>query len=243
MKLKKAIISAMLLDRKGGALNLSPEEVTKLSPDDGVLWLHLDYRKVDGERWLKEQLDIDPLVGDALMDKETRPRAMRFGDGLMFILRSLVTIPGADPEDLPVIRCWCERDRIVTMGTVNIKSIGQVQAFFDAGMGPKNVGSFISLLTERMCQNMNPPLDLIEDEIESIHDMTIAGNFETSFRTRLSELSSSRLITMQRFVSPQRRHQLHLLFVASMAQQGEQGEVERELRRYPYVSRGLECGY
>ena len=69
----------ILLDGRGGARHLSPDEVESWSPEQGVFWIHLDYTNSHDRQWLEHRSALDPLVVEALLAEETRPRATSVG--------------------------------------------------------------------------------------------------------------------------------------------------------------------
>ena len=71
-------------------------EILAGSPQaDGPLWLHLDYSAPRVRSWLLEESGLDPVVAEALLSGETRPRVVPGADGLLVILRGVNLNPGA----------------------------------------------------------------------------------------------------------------------------------------------------
>ncbi|HEY0985412.1 MAG TPA: hypothetical protein VGD80_00120, partial [Kofleriaceae bacterium] len=69
---------AYLLDGRGGGARLDWAGIERWAAGDGPLWLNLDYSAPDAARWLSS--NIAPLVRDALLDDDPRPRAGPHGD-------------------------------------------------------------------------------------------------------------------------------------------------------------------
>jgi zinc transporter len=86
-------------------------------PEQGLLWVHLDRIGSATLRWLNEDSGLDPLMRDALLTEEVRPRALAVDDALLVILRGVNLNPGADPEDMVGVRIRLEPDRIVACAT------------------------------------------------------------------------------------------------------------------------------
>ncbi|HEY0251735.1 MAG TPA: CorA family divalent cation transporter, partial [Kofleriaceae bacterium] len=100
------LVNALLLDGNGGARVLARwDEITAWSPNDGVLWLNLDYSFDDVTAWLRDASKIDPLVLAALVDPDPRPRAAAYGEDLLMIMRGINANEGATPEDMISVRC------------------------------------------------------------------------------------------------------------------------------------------
>ena len=55
-------LHTILLDGRGGARHLAPAEVDTWSPEQGVLWVHLDYTNPDDRQWLEHQSGLDPII-------------------------------------------------------------------------------------------------------------------------------------------------------------------------------------
>src|SRR5689334_10692335 len=143
---------AYLLDGKGGGAQLDWAGVERWSPGDGALWLNLDYSAPDAARWLAESAGLDPLVRDALLDDDPRPRAATHGDSMLLIVRAINLNQGAEPEDMLSIRAWIEPSRVLTLRHRRSRSLKAIAAELDAGTGPTNVGELTALLVERVLE-------------------------------------------------------------------------------------------
>jgi hypothetical protein len=104
----------ILLNGRGGIRQLTQDEVETWSPAQGVLWVHLDYTNPHDRQWLEHRSGLDPLIVEALLVKETRPRATSVGEGLLIALRGVNLTPGAEPDDMVAIRLWVDRQRIIS---------------------------------------------------------------------------------------------------------------------------------
>jgi zinc transporter len=82
---------------------------------------------------------LHPLVVDALLADETRPRIAPFGNGLMLILRGVNPNAGADPDDMVALRVWIEPKRLITMRTRRLMAAQDVRDEIDAGKAPTTV--------------------------------------------------------------------------------------------------------
>ncbi len=69
------LIYAVRLDRTGGGAPLDWNQIRAGSPQaDAPLWLHFDYSAPRVRSWLLEESGLDPVVAEALLSGETRPR-------------------------------------------------------------------------------------------------------------------------------------------------------------------------
>jgi zinc transporter len=104
------LIAAYILDGKGGGQRVGWNEIRQWTPQDGLLWVHLNYTAPEAQQWIKEESQLEDVVGDALLAEESRPRVTAFDDGLLIALRGVNLNPGADPEDMVSLRIWAEKD-------------------------------------------------------------------------------------------------------------------------------------
>ncbi|MDX1581213.1 MAG: CorA family divalent cation transporter, partial [Alphaproteobacteria bacterium] len=98
------LLHGLVLDGQGGARALSFADLESGVPPNS--WVHLDHHSPEVRAWLVEKSGLDPLVCEALLAEETRPRCTPFGEGLVLILRGVNLNPGADPEDMVSLRLW-----------------------------------------------------------------------------------------------------------------------------------------
>lgn len=103
---ESCLIFGLTLDGHGGALPLTPE-------DDGIstTWLHGDYSTADAVSWLAAQGFGESAIL-ALTRSDTRPRALKMGNGFLIVLRGVNLNPGADRDDMVSIRFWIESRQI-----------------------------------------------------------------------------------------------------------------------------------
>ncbi len=193
---------AFLLDGKGGAKRLDWAGVAAWSPNDGVLWINLDYSAPDAARWLEHEARLDPLVREALLDADPRPRAMPHGEDLMLIVRGINMNVGSDPEDMISVRAWIEPRRIITMRHRLSRTIKQLTAEVEAGKGAANAGGLTVALVERVVEHVVARVDMLGDEIAACEDQVVTET-RGDLRAKLADLRR-RAIALRRFLAPQR---------------------------------------
>jgi zinc transporter len=193
---------SLLLDGKGGARPLTPDEVAAWSPDQGVLWMHLDYTNPDDRQWLETVSGLDPLVVEALLVEETRPRATSFDDGLLIALRGVNLTPGAEPDDMVAIRLWVDRERIVSTRRRRLLSVVDVVEQLTSGKGPTGAAQCLVELIDRLVARMSDTVDLFEDRVAELEDQILEAN-STAMRFELATLRRQ-AITLRRYLAPQR---------------------------------------
>jgi zinc transporter len=198
------LVHALLLDGKGGAGSLAGwDEVVAWSPNDGVLWLSLDYSIDDVSEWLQNRSSIDPLVLAALVDPDPRPRAVAHGEDLLMIVRAINLNAGAAPEDMISVRCFIEPRRIVTLRHRVSRSLDTIVAELTTGSGPVSAGDFTTRFVERTLDLVVTRVDVLGDEIAGCEDEVVDRKHGADMRARLAD-HRRRAIQLRRFLAPQR---------------------------------------
>lgn len=201
MKGDDGLIFAYRLNGQGGGQDIGWSEIGKASPDD-LLWIHLNYRGAEVRRWLMEESGIDPLICEALLATETRPRVVAAGNGLLVILRGVNLAPGADPEDMVSLRMWIDGHRIVTMRYQHLMAIEDLRASIISGTGPTGTGSFLVEIANRLVERMGDVLSDLDDSVDSLEDQVLtAESYE--IRPKLASLRRQ-AIGLRRYLAPQR---------------------------------------
>jgi zinc transporter len=193
---------AYLLDGRGGGEHLDWNGIARWTPADGALWLNLDYTAADAKHWLALGSGIDPLVRDALLDDDPRPRAAAHGDALLLIVRAINLNEGAAPEDMLSIRAWVEPRRMVTLRHRQSRSIKAIAAELDRGTGPTGIAALTASLVERVLEYAATRVDTLDDAIAACEDQVVTET-RGELRTQLAD-HRRRAIALRRFLAPQR---------------------------------------
>jgi zinc transporter len=193
---------AYLLDGRGGGEQLDWNGIERWTPSDGTLWINLDYSAPDSQRWLGLHSAIDPLIRDALLDPDPRPRATAHGDALLLVVRGINVNEGAAPEDMLSIRCWIEPDRCVTLRHRHSRSLKAIAADLERGAGPSSAGELTALLVERVLEHVVARIDTLGDDIAACEDQVLVGT-RGELRAQLAD-QRRRAIALRRFLAPQR---------------------------------------
>jgi zinc transporter len=194
-------IHAQLLDGKGAAVVLDESSMAKWEPQDGSLWVHLNYDD-DAIEWLNNSSGLDELVVGALTAAETRPRVVGRGDGLIIALRGVNLNPGANPEDMVSIRIWIDADRIVTTRKRELLSVADIEAEFKVGKGPVNSADFIVVLADKLVDRVCDVTNDLEDVVADLEERVLGGD-NGSLRYDLATVRRQ-AIAIRRYLSPQR---------------------------------------
>jgi zinc transporter len=154
MKMEEGLIFACILNGKGDSHSLTWDEINKWSSQQGPIWIHLDRTGTDSHHWLQEKSGLSPIVAEALLEEETRPRIMVLDDSLFLTLRGVNLNPGAEPDDMISIRLYIEADRVITVRHRPLMTIQDIRSSLGTNNGPKNSGEFLTVLVDRLIDRM-----------------------------------------------------------------------------------------
>lgn len=197
-----SFIYACVLDRQGGGRVVDTTTVESWSPDDGLLWLHLDVTNPRSRQWVNAQRDIDEVTREALLAGETRPRVVNDENGMLLVLRGVNMNPGADPEDMVAIRVWVETDRILTCQRRALLSIRDIREAIESGRGPATTGEFVENLVGRLADRIGNVVDEIEDKLNTAEEQAAAAD-AGDLRLKIGELRRQ-TAAIRRYLAPQR---------------------------------------
>ncbi|MGC9452190.1 MAG: zinc transporter ZntB [Oceanipulchritudo sp.] len=203
-----SLLGALLLDGKGGGHPLKWKGIHSWKKEDGALWIHLDRKAPDARKWLRKGSGLDPLICEALLAEETRPRAEGIGDGMLVILRGVNLNPGEAPDDMISVRIWIERNRIITLRGPKLLALADVRKRLDAGTGPDTAAGVLVSITEMLTDRMGPVMENLNDIVDAIEEKVLA-NPDAALRRELSEMRRQ-AISLRRHIAPQREAILRL---------------------------------
>ncbi|KEA64727.1 Magnesium and cobalt transport protein CorA [Marinobacterium lacunae] len=195
-------LHALLLDGQGGARDLTGDEIRSWQPDQGVLWLHLDYSEPSAQQWLNEESGLPEVVIEALLTENTRPRATQVGDGLLIALRGVNLNPGADPDDMVSVRLYATPYLIISTRKRRLQSVTGLAADCRNGEGPRDVAELLIELSDRLVQRMGDVVEETEEALSEL-ELEILEQQNASVRQSLSALRRQ-TIRLRRYFGPQR---------------------------------------
>lgn len=197
------ILFSVSFDGKGSGHDLQGLEVSRLLKAKQLAWVHLDATHQDTRSWLQEHVDyLDPLILDALLASETRPRLMMFEEGVLLILRGVNLNERADPEDMISLRMWIDPHRIITMQRRSLKAVQDIHTKLLDGSGPKHAGDFLVAIASRLFERMEPVLTDLNERIDDIEEQILEAPDITE-RTEIIDLRKKAII-LRRYILPQR---------------------------------------
>jgi zinc transporter len=202
MSEEAGLIFGHVMDGKGGGREIGWDEVGAWRPADGPMWLHLDRNAEESESWLTTASGLDPIVVDALLAEETRPRAANMGDGLLVILRGVNLNPGADPEDMVAVRLWVDEHRVISMRARKVMAVADLHDAMQVGRGPKSSADFLVQLAARLVDRMAPVIEELDDQVDGLEDDLLTAE-SREIRSGLRDVRRA-AIALRRYLAPQR---------------------------------------
>jgi len=196
------LVFSYILDGAGGGHTIKWEHIKHWVPEKGILWLHLDYKNEGVQKWLNEASGLNPIICEALLEEETRPRAVAYDDGLLLILRGVNCNPGSDPEDMVSLRMWFDKDRIITMRHRRVMAIDDIHKAIESSKGPTSPPDFLNRVSEHITDRMGDVVSEIDDNVDELEDTVLtAESYE--LRPKLAVLRR-KTISLRRYIAPQR---------------------------------------
>src|SRR3990167_8024898 len=150
MQREESLIAAFILDGKGGGRKISWDEVNKWTPEQGILWIHLNYTAKRTVQWFKKSSGLDKITIAAMLAEDSRPRCVVSPQGLLLFLRGINLNPGQDPEDMISIRIWIDTHRIITTRRRKLLPVQDIFDLLVAGNGPKTSTEFVLMLNDHI---------------------------------------------------------------------------------------------
>lgn len=201
--LSEHILLAYGFDGKGGGTPLVGDEISFLIKDEQLAWVHLDADNPATRQWLQQEISyLDPFIIEALLADETRPRMTQIDAGALLILRGVNLNENSAPEDMVSIRLWVDKNRIISVRKRKLKAVSDIEELLKEGRGPKDAGDFISLLTTRLFERMQPTLTALDDDIDNLEEKIIE-NPDTKLREEIIDVRRQTII-FRRYMAPQK---------------------------------------
>ena len=195
----EGLVHAFELDGQGGGRELGWNDLASRS---GVQWIHMDRTEEKVSAWLQDESGLDPIVVDAMLAEETRPRATAMPGGLLVILRGVNLNPGADPADMISLRLWVEKQRIITLRRRRIWAVQEVSATIHDGTGPATPASTLIAIVRGMIARTGSVIEDVDDAVSESEDKLLTST-AADMRRDLSEVRRVAIL-LRRYLSPQR---------------------------------------
>lgn len=197
------IIFSYEIDGSGSGIPLTGQAIWDAVKNPELGWVHMSASHPQTRPWLEHEVTyLDPIILDALLADETRPRCVEYGNGVMLILRGINLNHNAEPEEMVAIRLYADTARIISLRQDELKAVNDVEELLQNGKGPKHLGDFIATLCACLLARMEPVLHEMDQRIDTIEEKVVMAP-DASLRHELS-LLRKQAIMMRRYISPQR---------------------------------------
>ncbi|MFT5174893.1 MAG: zinc transporter [Gammaproteobacteria bacterium] len=177
-------------------------EVESWTAEAGLLWVHLDLTSAAARRYIENTSKIDAMCRDALIAKETRPRAFSHHDGLLAIFRGVNLNPGADPEDMVSIRLWVDGNRVISTRYRRLMAVQDLVERLASASAPKTTGDLFLQLASFLVDRMSAVIEGLVDKTDEL-ETEIINTKSRDLRQSLTAVRQQTIV-LRRYLSPQR---------------------------------------
>lgn len=197
------IIFAYELNKKGGSKAVSEKNLPAKVKSNSLTWAHFHSDHPETKKWLEKNVSyLDPLIIEALIADGSRPRMEEFGDGMLIILRGVNLNKNEEPEDMVSIRIWIDDKRIISMRRRKVRAMLDIEDRLNKGKGPKTAGEFLSQLTTRLFERMEPALTELDSNLDGVEEKVIERT-DISLRSEIVDIRKQ-AIMFRRWMAPQK---------------------------------------
>jgi zinc transporter len=197
------ILMAYEFDGTGSAKVLEQNDILRSFNSNKPAWIHFDANHPETKKMLEKEFpEMQPLVLQALLEDETRPRITEIDDGILLILRGANLNDNSQPEDMVSIRLWVDKRGIISLRKRKLRAVIDIEDSIKAGLGPKSTSEFICLLIDRLFKRMEPVLASLDERTDNIEE-NIIENPNTQHREEIIDIRRKAII-FRRYMSPQR---------------------------------------
>lgn len=169
--------------------------------DCGFVWIHLDGRTDETAAWLEDTARLDPLVANALVASETRPRTEFTENGALINLRGRSSQEMRASDPLASLRLWAERGRVISAARLPLVALSSVRADMEAGR-IRDPGDLIAAIAGAITADLDPEVGDLGDKLDDCEEMIDADR--TVELRRTVARARAQAIGYRRFVAPQR---------------------------------------
>lgn len=165
-------------------------------------WLHLDRQSAQVQGWLYRQSGLDRLTVHALLQEETRPRAVRHGHGFLINLRGPNLNEGEDAEELISLRIWASENWLLTLRARPVQAAQDVRALVEDGNVETSTGTLVAAIANALTERTEPVVESFDDEADRYEDELLDPKVRLD-RSVLPEFRR-RVLQVRRHIIPQR---------------------------------------
>lgn len=187
----------------GGLERLEGESIVPALRAEELAWVHLDMNAAETRPWLERALRyLDPLVVEALLAEETRPRLTVIGEGALMILRGINRNAMEEPEDMVSLRMWVDSRGIISLQRRELKAVDDLADRLAGRRVACDAGEFLVQMITQLGEGMEPVLGALSEAMDDAEEAMLEQP-EASMRVRMTDLRK-RAILLRRYIAPQR---------------------------------------
>ena len=192
---------ASILDGIAHDRPLTQDQINHWQPNDGLLWIHLNYTTKDAQEWING-CDLPDIAKDMLLADRVNTKANQTREGLFLSLRAINLKDSPREEDMTPVRGYFTRHRIVTVSNRYINAINSIANHIQDGFGPGNTGSFIVSLCDHLANHKIILIDLLDDRVTDLEERVLTEH-DPALRNDIAVIRRQ-TVYIRRYVAPQR---------------------------------------
>ena len=203
--LEQGLRFAMVMTPGGEVLNLDWNGVCRWTEADGFLWLHLERDDSKVSDWLRTKSGLDPLLAEALVAEESRPRVDDVDDALLVVLRGVNRNISENDGQLVPLHMWVDSHRCITLRDKdhNLEALHDLRMVILSGKGPRTPGALLARIAEKVVDHVGDFITELEEELSELEDSISRDERVPDSRSKVNELRRS-VVSLRRYLSPQR---------------------------------------
>ncbi|WP_372761002.1 zinc transporter ZntB [Pseudoalteromonas sp.] len=197
------LLHALILDEQGGARTIeNSDELHNWQPEQGKLWVHMDYSQSEAVAWLSSCEFLTDYELESLIADETRPRITPATNGHMLFLRGINLNPAQSPEDMVSIRFFINENIIISTRKRRLLSVQDILASFNNGDGPCSISALVCAIAHKLTSRMQSVIDGLDDTLDDFEE-EIDEPSKKFDNQALSQLRRQ-TIALKRYLKPQK---------------------------------------
>lgn len=202
MTKENSLIVAYILDGQGGGKKIGWDEIEQWTPDQGILWVHLNYSASRTRQWLNKSSKLDKIAAQAMVVEESRPRSVINPNGMLVFLRGVNHNPNEEPEDMVSIRVWIDQHRIISTRKRRLLSIDDIRHSIETNSGPRTSAEFLRILVDCLVHRMADVIEDIDDRVDEL-EQEVATADSRLLRVKIADIRCESIM-IRRYLAPQR---------------------------------------
>lgn len=168
-------------------------------PEGGYRWVHFDLSDADLTPFLDAHVPLIPAA--ALVAPETRPRADRYGDGLILNLRGVNLNEDGPADQMVAVRMWVTETLVVTVRVRKVFALDEMRENAARGYAPGTPVQFVTALATRLMGRVQDTVFDLSGRVDAMEDSV--QDDDQPLPTELAE-ERRMAIRLRRYLAPQR---------------------------------------